>query len=76
MGLETGAPAKTPEARKEHQDFKKHSCKTFTNVYASLSPSLPLLLSVESIRCCVSCKSREASGEADRSDAFFHLDVI
>lgn len=33
-------------------------------------------LLIESIRCCVSCKSREASGEADRSNVFFHLDVI
>lgn len=32
-----------------------------------------LFQSIESIRCCVSSKSREASGEADRSDAFFHL---
>lgn len=74
MGLETGVPAKTPEARKEHHDFKKHSCKTFTNVYASLGPSCFQL--IESTRYCVSCESREASGEADRSDAFFHLDVI
>lgn len=29
-------------------------------------------LLIESIRCCVSCKS----GEADRSNAFFHLDAI
>lgn len=47
MGLEIGVPAKTPEAKKEHGDFKKHACKTFTNVYAILSPSLPLLLSVD-----------------------------
>lgn len=47
MGLEIGVLAKTPEAKKEHQDFKKHSCKTFTNVYAILCPSLPLLLSAD-----------------------------